>query len=96
MSWCPCFPLLSTTHLSEENEFETETFLSEKIGDTFNEIGARRLDVSVPRYIKLKQMCHNNSAILHRLHDEGYLMNVNGIEIVIMRELAKEKNKSSR
>lgn len=96
MSWCPCFPLLSSTHLNEENNYEAESFLSEKVGDAFNEIGARRLEISVPRYIKLKKLSRNNSALLYRLHDEGYPMNVNGIEIVIMKELAKQRNRSPK
>ena len=46
-------------------------------------IGARRLDISVARYMKLLKLCNSRSQILHDLHDEGYNMNVHGVEMVI-------------
>jgi hypothetical protein len=86
--WCPCFASKNLPPTEQESEEMNELLFSEKMEITFNEIGARRLDISVPRYTKLKKLCRGRSDILYKLHDEGFHMNMGGIEFLILRELA--------
>jgi hypothetical protein len=86
MFWCPCFA--ENAVVNDTHKEETIPILVDEIEMAFLEINASRLDVSIKRYKELKHVCQGHTDILYKLHNEGYSMNMHGLECIILRELA--------